>query len=226
VSTAEVTSVDLPRTFTLLHGEGIFDRAGVRQPGKRALDIAASALLVVLLVPVLVVVAAAVWMGDRGPVLYRQRRVGMGGRPFDILKFRSMHVGADRLVSDLTGHNVTDGLLFKVRNDPRVTPVGRVIRRWSLDELPQLWNVLRGDMSLVGPRPLAAEPDAFGHLDHLRHRVPPGITGFWQVAGGNELSYRDMIELDLDYIDRWSLGLDLRVLLATIPVLLDRRRPC
>lgn len=194
-------------------------------PAKRLFDALAAAALLLVTAPVMIATALAVWLGDRGPVLYRQRRVGQGGRVFEMLKFRSMVVGADRLVIDLRDQNVGDGLLFKVPDDPRVTRVGRLIRRLSIDELPQLINVVRGDMSLVGPRPLPVDPDEFGSLDGKRHSVPPGITGYWQIAGGNDLTYAEMVKLDLSYIQNWSLWLDILLLARTIPALVHRRGP-
>jgi exopolysaccharide biosynthesis polyprenyl glycosylphosphotransferase len=200
-------------------------RAHRAQPGKRVFDLVVASIALVIAAPVMLVTALAVWLHDRGPVLYGQRRVGRGGVPFRMLKFRSMVVGADRMVIDLTDHNVTDGLLFKMENDPRVTAVGRIIRRLSIDELPQLFNVVRGEMSLVGPRPLPVDPDDFGALDGKRHSVPPGITGYWQVSGGPDLAYQEMVKLDLSYIQNWSLWLDLRLLARTVPALLHRHGP-
>jgi lipopolysaccharide/colanic/teichoic acid biosynthesis glycosyltransferase len=200
-------------------------RDGLIQPGKRLFDIVVAAACLALLTPLMILVAAAVKLYDAGPVLYRQRRVGRGGKTFEMIKFRSMVVNADRLKADLHHRNVTNGLLFKVDGDPRITPVGRVIRRLSIDELPQLWNVLRGDMSMVGPRPLPVEPADFGWLDNQRHRVAPGITGYWQLSGGNGLTYEDMIELDLFYIDNWSLSRDLWLLVRTVPGLFVRTGP-
>jgi exopolysaccharide biosynthesis polyprenyl glycosylphosphotransferase len=194
-------------------------------PGKRSFDIAVALAGLLLAAPLVALTAIAVWLGDRGPILYRQKRVGQGGRVFEMLKFRSMVVGADRLVVDLRDRNVTDGLLFKVDNDPRITPVGRIIRRLSIDELPQLLNVIRGDMSIVGPRPLPVDPGEFGALDGKRHSVPPGITGYWQIAGGNGLSYAEMVKLDLSYVQNWTLWLDLRLMARTIPALFHRRGP-
>ena len=199
---------------------------------KRALDVAVAAVMLVLLLPllllltlpVMLVTALAIKLGDGGPVLYRQRRVGQGGREFFMFKFRSMVVDADRMVDELADLNLTDGLLFKVAHDPRVTPVGRLIRRTSIDELPQLLNVLRGEMSVVGPRPLPVDPDDFGTLDGKRHSVPPGITGYWQIAGGTGLTYQEMVKLDLSYIQNWSLWVDLRLLARTVPALLTRHR--
>src|SRR4051812_14807898 len=197
-----------------------------RFPGKRAFDVLASATLLLLLSPILALAAIAVRSDDGGPVLFRQRRVGKGGQTFGMLKFRSMVVGADAMRAELQSHNVTDGLLFRVSDDPRVTRVGRVIRRLSVDELPQLWNVFRGDMSLVGPRPLPVDPDAFSQGDAERHTVLPGITGYWQISGGNGLTYQEMVTLDLAYIRNWSLWLDLRLLLRTLPALVHRHDPC
>jgi exopolysaccharide biosynthesis polyprenyl glycosylphosphotransferase len=193
--------------------------------GKRFFDVAIAGALLVLFTPVLALAALAVKLHDRGPVLYRQRRVGRGGDTFEMLKFRSMVVGAERLVVELKHRNVNDGLLFKLHDDPRITPAGRLLRRLSIDELPQLWNVIRGQMSLVGPRPLPVEPDEFGTIENKRHAVPPGITGYWQIAGGHDLNYEEMIKLDLSYIQNWSLLLDVRLLLRTPAALLHRRGP-
>jgi exopolysaccharide biosynthesis polyprenyl glycosylphosphotransferase len=193
-------------------------------PGKRVLDAVGAGLLLLILSPLMLATAIAIKLCDRGPVFYRQSRVGQGGVLFGMLKFRSMVVDADRMLIDLRDQNITDGLLFKMRDDPRVTRVGRIIRRLSIDELPQLWNVLRGEMSLVGPRPLPVDPADFGALDGKRHSVPPGITGYWQTAGGTGLSYQEMVKLDLAYIQNWSLWLDLRLLFRTVPALVTRGR--
>jgi lipopolysaccharide/colanic/teichoic acid biosynthesis glycosyltransferase len=190
--------------------------------GKRALDVLVALVLLVLLLPLLGLTALAVFVEDRGPVLYRQRRVGFRGEEFSIFKFRSMVADADSQVIDLRERNMTDGLLFKIHRDPRVTRVGRLLRRSSIDELPQLVNVVRGDMSLVGPRPLPVSPTDFDVADDRRHHVRPGITGFWQVSGGPALGYRDMIDLDIAYIRDWSLTLDLRILARTVPALVGR----
>ena len=193
-------------------------------PGKRALDVICAAALLLVALPVMLATAVAIKLEDRGPVFYRQRRVGQGGAEFFMFKFRSMVVGADRMVDELAEHNLTDGLLFKVASDPRVTRVGHLIRRLSIDELPQLLNVLRGEMSLVGPRPLPVDPDDFGTLDGKRHSVRPGITGYWQIAGGTGLSYQEMVKLDLSYIQNWSLWVDVRLLARTVPALFTRHR--
>jgi exopolysaccharide biosynthesis polyprenyl glycosylphosphotransferase len=196
-----------------------------RLPGKRTFDIGISLALLFIALPILAVAAIAVKLDDGGPVFFRQRRVGKGGALFDMLKFRSMVVGADRLQAELRDKNFSDGLLFRMDGDPRITRVGRIIRRLSIDELPQLWNVVRGEMSLVGPRPLPVDPDAFSQGESERHTVLPGITGYWQISGGNGLAYHEMIRLDLAYIRNWSLWLDLRLLLRTIPALVHRHDP-
>jgi lipopolysaccharide/colanic/teichoic acid biosynthesis glycosyltransferase len=191
-------------------------------PGKRILDVLAAGLLLLVTAPVMLATSLAIKLDDRGPLFFRQQRVGQGGRMFSVLKFRTMVVGADQMVAEMAELNITDGLLFKVRNDPRVTRVGHLLRRLSLDELPQLWNVLRGEMSMVGPRPLPVDPEDFGALDGKRHSVPPGITGYWQIAGGTGLTYQEMVKLDLAYIQNWSLWLDLRILARTVPALFTR----
>jgi lipopolysaccharide/colanic/teichoic acid biosynthesis glycosyltransferase len=196
---------------------------------KRTFDVAASAIALVLLSPLLAVVAAAIRLTSEGPALYRSTRVGRGGRYFQFLKFRSMYVNRARR-EDLTAHNEKGGHLFKMRRDPRITPVGRFIRRWSIDELPQLINVLRGDMSMVGPRPLPAsdlDPDgqsrAFEAWAEQRSRVLPGITGLWQIRGRSELPFDKMVDLDVEYIRNWSLTLDFQILLETPLVLVTGR---
>jgi exopolysaccharide biosynthesis polyprenyl glycosylphosphotransferase len=194
-------------------------------PGKRLFDLVVGSALLLLAAPLMAATAVAIWLQDRGPILFQQQRVGQGGKTFPTLKFRSMVVDAEQLLPGLKDSNVTDGLLFKMERDPRVTPVGRVIRRYSIDELPQLLNVLKGQMSLVGPRPLAVHPDDFGTLDGKRHCVPPGITGYWQIAGSNGLTYDEMVKLDFAYINNWSVWLDARLLARTVPALFNRRSP-
>ena len=193
--------------------------------GKRVFDIVSSAFALLFLAPLLGVLALLVKLGSRGPVFYGQRRVGLDGTEFKMWKFRSMVVGADTMVEEHAHENVNDGLLFKLENDPRITRVGKILRRLSLDELPQLFNVMKGDMSFVGPRPLPVDPDAFDDLAAKRHSVRPGITGPWQVHGGHALSYDDMVGLDLAYINGWTFRHDLWILLLTIPALLVRRAP-
>ncbi|MEO6875011.1 MAG: sugar transferase, partial [Opitutaceae bacterium] len=161
-----------------------------------------------------------------GPAIYRQIRAGLNGRPFPMLKFRSMTSHAESQQAELAARNEMRGPVFKVANDPRVTPLGRFLRRHSLDELPQLWNVLRGEMSLVGPRPLPVEEVIRFDNDTDRRRlsVKPGLTCLWQISGRNDIAdFADWVRLDLAYIDQWSLWLDFKILLATIPAALFGR---
>jgi len=191
---------------------------------KRAFDIVVSALALVVLSPLLLVMALAIKFTSRGGPLYRSVRPGIGGAPFDCLKFRTMYVDAEVRQAALEARNEATGALFKIRDDPRVTPVGKVLRRFSLDELPQLWNVLRGQMSLVGPRPLPVRD--FERLEEWhkkRYLVLPGMTGLWQVSGRSDLDFDDLVRLDFLYLERWSVSLDLTILIKTIPAVLGRR---
>lgn len=195
---------------------------------KRAFDVSASAALLVLLLPLLVLIAVGVKLDSPGPVLYRQRRIGENGEPFTIVKFRSMHVSADEAKGEVAHLNLYasrgDARMFKVENDPRVTRFGRTIRRYFVDELPQLLNVLRGEMSLVGPRPLIPEEDRHV-VDWQRSRLAlkPGITGPWQVLGGNDIPFDEMVKLDYLYVTGWSLTTDLQLLLQTCSAVARRR---
>jgi exopolysaccharide biosynthesis polyprenyl glycosylphosphotransferase len=196
---------------------------GWRRVVKGGLDRAAAGLAVVLLAPVLLTIAAAIKLTSPGPVLYRQERVGVNGQAFTMLKFRSMVVDADRQVTDLMAQNISDGLLFKMRSDPRVTPVGRLLRRLSLDELPQLFNVLGGSMSLVGPRPpLPGEVARYDTSVHRRLLVKPGLTGLWQVSGRSDLPWEEAVRLDLRYVENWSLAMDLLILAKTVRAVASR----
>ncbi len=191
---------------------------------KRTFDLVLSALSLVVLAPVLLAIAAAVKLSSRGPVIYRSVRPGMAGKPFRCLKFRTMREHADQIQHDLEQLNEQSGALFKIRADPRLTSIGRLLRRFSLDELPQLVNVIRGEMSLVGPRPLPLRD--FQRLEEWhkkRYLVLPGITGLWQVSGRSELDFDDLVRLDFLYLERWSIFLDLAILLKTIPAVLTRR---
>jgi exopolysaccharide biosynthesis polyprenyl glycosylphosphotransferase len=191
---------------------------------KRAFDVVVSALLLALLSPLLAVVAMAIAIDSPGPVLFRQRRVGRNGREFSCLKFRSMRIGAEADLGMLRTRNEMDGPVFKMRQDPRVTRVGRLIRKTSLDELPQFWNVLRGEMSVVGPRPpLPDEVRQYQRWQRRRLSVRPGITCTWQVSGRNDIDFERWMRLDLDYIDRWSFWSDLRICFQTIPAVLFTR---
>jgi lipopolysaccharide/colanic/teichoic acid biosynthesis glycosyltransferase len=192
---------------------------------KRAIDIAGAAVGLLALAPLLAVVALAVRLGSPGPVLFSQPRVGRGNEVFRMLKFRTMVVEAESLKPALAERNeMAGGRMFKMRDDPRVTRVGRFLRRASLDELPQLWNVLRGEMSLVGPRPLV--PDEDGHVlgwHRARLDLMPGLTGPWQVMGRNQIPFDEMVKLDYLYVTEWSLWNDLKLILRTLPVMLRRQ---
>ncbi|MCQ4079684.1 sugar transferase [Streptomyces sp. RB6PN25] len=182
---------------------------------KRAIDVLGAAVLIVLLSPVLLAAAVAIKIDSPGPVLFRQRRTGMRGEGFQVLKLRTMRVGSERQRHTLADRNETDGHLFKIREDPRVTRAGRLLRRFSLDELPQLFNVLMGHMSLVGPRPLPLEDSSFSEQASRRLLVRPGLTGPWQISGRSTLSWEETLRLDLMYVDTWSLRLDLMILART-----------
>jgi lipopolysaccharide/colanic/teichoic acid biosynthesis glycosyltransferase len=201
---------------------------------KRLVDVTGAAAGLALLAPVMAVIAVLIRLGTPGPALFRQRRLGRGGQPFWIIKFRTMRVDAEQHLAELEAHNeAARGVLFKMRDDPRVTVLGRFLRRTNLDELPQLWNVLRGEMSLVGPRPFQMrDSERLRALNPLGFRrrleFPPGLTGAWQVGRTDPTDSQHLLELDLDYIDRWSLGRDLRIIYRTVFVLLagfrDRNR--
>ena len=198
--------------------------SGTQAAVKRAFDLGVSSLGLLVLSPALLAIAAAVRLTSPGPVFYRQERVGQRGRPFTILKFRTMRDGADAMVSELRLKHGMNDLMFKLQDDPRVTPVGRFLRRFSLDELPQLINVARGEMSLVGPRPpLPEEVAEYEDWQFDRLEVPPGVTGLWQVSGRSELSFDECVRLDLFYIENWSLAYDLYIVAKTLPVLVSRR---
>jgi len=188
---------------------------------KRTFDLVGATLLLIALSPLLAAIALAVKLDSRGPVLFRSPRPGIGGRPFDCFKFRTMREGAEALQDELEQHNEAGGAIFKIREDPRVTGVGALLRRWSLDELPQLLNVVRGEMSLVGPRPLPQRDYALLDDWHRkRYLVLPGMTGLWQVSGRSELDFDELVRLDFLYLERWSLFLDFTILLKTIPAVI------
>jgi exopolysaccharide biosynthesis polyprenyl glycosylphosphotransferase len=191
---------------------------------KRTFDLVGAILLVGLLSPLMLLAALAIKLTSRGPVFYRSHRPGIGGRTFPCLKFRTMVAGAEQLQDRLEEHNEVGGAIFKMRADPRVTAVGRFLRRWSLDELPQLFNVLRGEMSLVGPRPLPQRDyDRLEDWHRKRYLVLPGMTGLWQVSGRSELDFDELVRLDFLYLERWSVFLDLTILLKTIPAVFRAR---
>jgi exopolysaccharide biosynthesis polyprenyl glycosylphosphotransferase len=202
---------------------GPVHRSGWRGIAKRALDVVGATTGLLLMAPVLALIAVVIKLNSNGSMLFRQERVGRSGKPFWILKFRTMVHNAEELMADLAKQNEADGPLFKVKNDPRVTRVGHVLRRYSLDELPQLWNVLRGDMSLVGPRPaLPREVTGWEPELHQRLAVKPGITGMWQVNGRSSASFKDYVRLDLYYVDNWSLLTDLAIMVKTVVAVLRR----
>ncbi|MFC4019403.1 sugar transferase [Micromonospora sp. GCM10011542] len=225
-----LTDVAGPRIHTrpvaglpLIHVEAPEFR-GARKLVKGFVDRSVSSLALALLLPLIALLALAIKIDSRGAVLFRQTRVGRGGQEFGVFKFRTMVVNADALLAELVARNETDGLMFKMRDDPRVTRVGRLLRKWSLDELPQLVNVLLGQMSLVGPRPpLPSEVARYDGDVARRLLVKPGMTGLWQVSGRSDLSWEDGIRLDLYYVENWSLAVDLTILWKTLGAVLNGR---
>jgi lipopolysaccharide/colanic/teichoic acid biosynthesis glycosyltransferase len=188
---------------------------------KRGFDIVGASTLLVLFAPAMLAVAAAIRRDSAGPILFRQERSGLYGRRFEMLKFRTMCLDAEAGRAELLHLNEMDGPVFKVKDDPRITPVGRFLRRSSLDELPQLWHVLKGDMSLVGPRPpIPEEVEQYATFERRRLSMRPGLTCLWQVMGRNTIGFADWVKLDLEYIDNWSLAADLAILLRTLPAVL------
>ncbi len=191
---------------------------------KRVTDILLALVAIVLHAPILAVIAVAIFLDSPGPVIFRQRRLGQHGRPFMMFKFRSMVDGAEARLEEVLDLNEASGPVFKIREDPRVTRVGRLLRRLSLDEMPQFFNVLHGDMSLVGPRPpLPEEVARYTPRQRRRLAVRPGMTCIWQISGRSEVSFDEWVEMDLAYIENWSLLLDMQILLRTIPAVLSRR---
>jgi exopolysaccharide biosynthesis polyprenyl glycosylphosphotransferase len=191
---------------------------------KRGFDFLAALVALVALSPLLLVLAVLVKLTSRGPILFSQTRCGLGGRRFTLYKFRSMRADADLLREELEALNEVDGPVFKIRNDPRCTPIGRFMRKFSLDELPQLINIIKGDMSFVGPRPpLPEEVDKYERWQRRRLRMHPGLTCLWALEGRSKLSFRRWMELDLEYIEHWSMMLDWKILLKTIPIVLVGR---
>jgi exopolysaccharide biosynthesis polyprenyl glycosylphosphotransferase len=187
---------------------------------KRLFDVIVTLPLAVLALPAAFLTAIAIKLTSRGPVLYVQPRVGVDGKLFTFLKFRSMYVGADLKRQEVLGRPDED-MPERYRNDPRITPVGRFIRRWSIDEVPQLWQVLKGDMSLVGPRPMLVEElDQLTEDQSRRRLVKPGVTGLWQISGRKDTTWEERMALDLQYIDKWSIGLDFVIVLRTVQVIL------
>ena len=213
------TTVRPTAGLTLLHVDHP-QLSGPRQVVKDLFDRCVAAVVLGILSPVMLVILAAIKLSDGGPALFTQVRVGKDGQPFTIYKFRTMVVDAEARLAELHAHNENDGVLFKMRRDPRVTALGARLRKFSLDELPQLFNILMGDMSLVGPRP-ALPAEAAQYADHVRRRlvVKPGLTGLWQVSGRSDLSWEESVRLDLRYVENWSLALDLQILWKTVAVI-------
>jgi exopolysaccharide biosynthesis polyprenyl glycosylphosphotransferase len=228
----------VPRLFELvtwqshieeLHGLTVMDVAPpslgpISRATKRSLDIVVSAGTLIALAPMMVVTAVAVKLTSPGPVFFRQDRIGYKGKTFRIIKFRTMQEGADEVKIDLRDTNEVDGPLFKLRNDPRVTSIGRLLRAYSLDEVPQLFNVFVGNMSLVGPRPFV--PDESAGIDGWaarRFEVRPGMTGLWQVSGRSDLPFEELRQLDYAYVASWSLGWDIKILWHTPGTVFARR---
>ena len=209
--------------FPVMYIEPI-ERGGWRAAAKRTFDLALSVPALLILSPLMALVAVAIKLDSKGPVFFGQTRVGRDGEPFRVWKFRTMVDGAERLVSDLRALNDADGPLFKIQHDPRITRLGRLLRKTSMDELPQLWNVVCNQMSLVGPRPALPEEQEEWDPDlHERLLVQPGITGMWQVSGRSDSSFEEYARLDLYYVHNWSLGVDLAILARTLPTVLRSR---
>jgi exopolysaccharide biosynthesis polyprenyl glycosylphosphotransferase len=237
---AGVTVDVVPRLFEFLDGVRALDQVGglpllsIGAPmltsasiaAKRVLDVAGSLALIALFSPLMLAIALAIKLESRGPIFFRQPRAGRGNSSFQLIKFRSMYVDAEKRKAEMSELNEAgDGVMFKIREDPRVTPVGHFIRRFSLDELPQLFNVLRGEMSLVGPRPLIfPETAALEEAWHLRRlELRPGLTGPWQVYGRSQSPFQEMVRFDYQYVAGWSLARDVEILLATLPAVLSGR---
>jgi exopolysaccharide biosynthesis polyprenyl glycosylphosphotransferase len=219
-SQGRMEELDGTPVFSLVSGP---DRA-IALAFKRALDMAGSVAAIVVLSPIFAIVAFAIRRYDRGPAIFRQVRVGLHGRPFEVVKFRTMTIDAEARYDELADQSDMRGAAFKMTNDPRITPVGRFLRRTSLDELPQFWNVLRGEMSLVGPRPAPPrEVEGYDLWHRRRLSMKPGITGLWQVTARQSDDFEERAELDLAYIDRWSLWLDAKILMRTIPAAFEGR---
>jgi exopolysaccharide biosynthesis polyprenyl glycosylphosphotransferase len=218
LTTGRLESIDGVGVYSLANGP---DRA-VSLLLKRVLDLVGGACLLIAASPVLAVLAIAIKADSDGPVFFRQERVGLHGRSFPVVKFRSMCSGAEEQLEELREHNEINGHAFKLRDDPRITRLGRFLRRSSLDELPQLWNVVRGQMSLVGPRPPL--PSEVAHYDVWHRRrlsMKPGMTGLWQVGARHSAEFDHWVEQDLEYIDSWSLWLDFKIMARTVPAVLS-----
>jgi exopolysaccharide biosynthesis polyprenyl glycosylphosphotransferase len=212
-----VETVDTPPLWLLEEEPELAERR-YYDVAKRALDFIIALVSIIVLSPVLMAIAIAIKLDSRGSVFFKQERLGKGTRRFTMIKFRSMYVDGDARIGELAALNEATGPLFKMRRDPRITRVGRILRRTSLDELPQLFNVLAGTMSIVGPRPpLPRELAGFDRIQRARLRVLPGLTGLWQVSGRSDLPFEEMVRLDMEYIEKRSLIMDLRIIAMTVP---------
>ena len=212
-----------PRVF-IKDGQGLLGAPAHKLFMKRIMDVITSAVLIVLLLPVMLVAALAVALTSRGSLLFVQDRVGKSGRVFRFAKFRSMYNGAHERRDDLQSLNEADGPVFKIREDPRITPVGRFMRKMSIDELPQLFHVLTGEMSLVGPRPpIPSEVEQYSAWERQRLLAKPGLTCIWQVSGRSDLDFETWVGMDIDYIANWRPWLDFSILLKTVPAILSGR---
>lgn len=210
------------RVTNIVEKRGMFHNVSIAYlVMKRIFDIAASVAAIILLSPILVITAIAIKIDSTGPIFFAQKRNGFKGKVFNMYKFRSMVVDAEKRLKDLEHKNEVSGHMFKIKDDPRITRVGRIIRKTSIDELPQLFNVIKGEMSIVGPRPpILKEVEKYDTWHNLRLSVKPGLTGLWQVSGRNSIGFEEMCRLDLKYIRERSFLYDLRIILKTIPVLL------
>ncbi len=205
-------------------GTTVVERKRTFDAVKRIMDIVIASMILLLFLPVIPVIVLLIKLDSPGPVLFRQRRVGKGGREFDFFKFRSMHVGAENVIASLRPLSGIDGPVFKLKEDPRVTRTGRFLRRSSLDELPQLINVLKGEMSIVGPRPnLPSEVAQYLPWQRKRLDVTPGITCYWQIAGRSHIGFQEWMRLDLEYIRNRSIATDIKIMLKTIPAVIARK---
>jgi exopolysaccharide biosynthesis polyprenyl glycosylphosphotransferase len=198
--------------------------AGADWVVKRGFDLVVAGALLVLGLPLWLAIAAAIKLNSRGPVFFRDQRIGLGEQEFGMLKFRTMFADAPERQDELEAANEAEGALFKIREDPRVTRVGGFLRRFSLDEIPNVWNVLRGEMSLVGPRPLPIRDyELLEQWHRKRYLVLPGMTGLWQISGRSNLSFDDLVRLDFYYLDNWSIWLDISILAKTLPAVIGQR---
>jgi lipopolysaccharide/colanic/teichoic acid biosynthesis glycosyltransferase len=228
LTSAELLGLDYPTIpdslsdFTGINTDSVFFK--INQLAKRLFDIMATSAGLLFIAPVLLLIALAISLTSDGPVLYSSIRIGKNRQPFQMLKFRTMVTNADAMRDQLRQEANLEGQLFKMKNDPRITPIGHFLRAFSLDELPQLINVLKGDMSLIGPRPLPEdESDLFEAPYTVRYQVLPGITGAWQISGRSNLSFDDLCKLELNYVRGWHFFRDLAILFKTVPVVVLRK---